>query len=156
MTDSDAQALYYNNIAMDALVNNDVETAWLYAVNALFLEPANSHLWVNLGAIYRYSGQHQEAERSYLQALELDATEYSAMTNLVVLYGMEGREEDRAHWLAKGCKPPPGEYYYHAWQEMRLPRRTTGPRHWITITRQWRWRRLTAICCSVAVSFTTS
>ena len=116
LTDSDAQALYYNNIAMDALVNNDVETAWLYAVNALFLSPANSHLWVNLGAIYRYSGQHQEAERSYLQALELDATEYSAMTNLVVLYGMEGREEDRARWLARVASHRQANPYYHAWQ----------------------------------------
>ncbi|MCB1708579.1 MAG: hypothetical protein KDI10_07600, partial [Halioglobus sp.] len=116
LTDSDAVALYYNNIAMDALVNNDMETAWLYAVNALYLSPANSHLWVNLGAIYRYSGQHREAERSYLQALELDATEYSAMTNLVVLYGMEGREEDRARWLARVASHRQANPYYHAWQ----------------------------------------
>ncbi len=116
LTDSDAEALYYNNIAMDALGRDDLEQAWLYLVRALQLSPAMSHLWVNLGAIYRYSGQHEEAERSYLQALALDFTEYSAMTNLAVLYGLQGRQEEREYWLAKVDRHRQSNPYYHSWQ----------------------------------------
>ncbi len=116
LTDSDAQALYYNNIAMGALASENLEQAWTYLVSALQLSPTMAHLWVNLGALYRYSGQHQQAESSYLQALELDFTEYSAMTNLAVLYGIEGREEERSYWLEKVETHRQANPYYHAWR----------------------------------------
>ena len=116
LTDSDAQALYYNNIAMSALASENLEEAWTYLVSALQLSPEMAHLWVNLGAIYRYSGQHQQAESSYLQALELDFTEYSAMTNLAVLYAIQGREEERSFWLDKVERHRQSNPYYHAWR----------------------------------------
>jgi Flp pilus assembly protein TadD len=116
MTDVDALALYYNNIAMDALGREDLETAWYNVVRALQLSPNMSHLWVNLGAVYRNVGQHREAERSYLRALDLDFTEYSAMANLAVLYEIEGRVEERKHWLDKVRYHRESNPYYHAWQ----------------------------------------
>ena len=115
LTDAQGEALYYNNIAMAALAKDDTETAWLHEVRALQLSPADAHLWANLGAIYRSSGQHREAEQSYLQALELDFTEYSAMTNLAVLYGLEGREEERNYWLDRVEIHRRSNPYYHAW-----------------------------------------
>jgi Flp pilus assembly protein TadD len=116
LTDSQGEALYYNNIAMSALGSEDPETAWLYLVRALQLDPANAHLWANLGAIYRASAQHREAEQSYLQALDLDFTEYTAMTNLAVLYSIEGREEDRDYWLGRVEIYRRTNPYYHAWR----------------------------------------
>jgi Flp pilus assembly protein TadD len=115
LTDAQGEALYYNNIAMAALAEGDAEKAWLHEVRALQLSPGDSHLWANLGAIYRSSGQHREAEQSYLQALELDFTEYSAMTNLAVLYGLEGREEERDYWLERVEIHRRSNPYYHAW-----------------------------------------
>jgi Flp pilus assembly protein TadD len=115
LTDAQGEALYYNNIAMAALAKGQTDTAWLYEVRALQLSPADPHLWANLGAIYRSSGQHREAERSYLQALELDFSEYSAMTNLAVLYGLEGREEERDYWLERVEVHRRSNPYYHAW-----------------------------------------
>ncbi len=115
LTDAQGEALYYNNIAMAALAEADTETAWLYEVRALQLSPADAHLWANLGAIYRSNGQHREAEQSYLQALDLDFTEYSAMTNLAVLYGLEGREEERNYWLDRVEIHRRSNPYYHAW-----------------------------------------
>lgn len=116
LSDREAEALYYNNIAMDALGRNELATAWFHLVRALQLSPANAHLWVNLGALYRASGQHREAERSYLQALDLDSTEYPAMTNLAVLYGLEGREQERQYWLGRVETHRQMNPYYHAWQ----------------------------------------
>jgi Flp pilus assembly protein TadD len=115
LTDSEGEALYYNNLAMAALARDEVETAWSYLVRALQLSPSNSHLWVNLGAVYRTSGQYGEAERSYLQAVDLDFTEYSAMTNLAVLYGLEGREEERKYWVERVEVHRRRNPYYHAW-----------------------------------------
>jgi len=116
LTDTEAEALYYNNVAMGALANDDLEDAWYYEVRALQLSPDMPFLWVNLGAIYRISGQHLEAERSYLQALDLDFTEYSAMSNLAVLYDLEGRVDEQRYWLEKAEYHRQSNPYYHAWQ----------------------------------------
>ncbi len=116
LSDAEAEALYYNNIAMDALGRRELATAWYYLVQALQLSPANAHLWVNLGALYRSNGQHRQAEQSYLQALDLDGSEYSAMTNLAVLYGLEGRLQEQAHWLGRVDRHRQANPYYHAWQ----------------------------------------
>ena len=101
VSDTDAAALYHSNIAMAALAGDDPETAWLHAVRALQLSADMSHLWVNLGAIYRQAGQYQAAEDSYLQALALDDWQFSAMSNLAVLYELQGREAERAYWLER-------------------------------------------------------
>ena len=116
LTDSEAEALYYNNVAMQALANDDLENAWFYVVRALQLGPDMPFLWVNLGAVYRHSGQHRDAEQSYLQALDLDFTEYSAMSNLAVLYDIEGRVEERQYWRDKAEYHRQSNPYYHAWQ----------------------------------------
>ena len=116
LTDAEAEALYYNNIAMDALGRQELATAWYYLLRALQQSPANAHLWVNLGALYRANGQHREAEQSYLRALDLDGSEYSAMTNLAVLYGLEGRLQEQAYWLDRVEGHRQANPYYHAWQ----------------------------------------
>ncbi len=113
--DTDAVALHHANAAMDALAAGAVEQAWLQSVRALQLSPDMPHLWVNLGAIYRHAGQNREAEENYLYALELDPWNDSAMNNLVVLYAMEGRDEERAHWEARVASYRDGNPYYHAW-----------------------------------------
>jgi len=115
ISDRDAEALYHANIAMDALAADNVELAWIHSVRALQLSPDMPHLWVNLGATYRYSGQHRDAERSYLYALELDPRHDPAMNNLVVLYAMEGREAERAYWDARVASYREDNPYYHAW-----------------------------------------
>lgn len=115
LSDGDARALYHNNLAMDALSREELEMAWAHAVQALRLSPRMPHLWVNLGAVYRLSGQYREAEASYFHALELDPDDRSAMNNLAVLYGLEGREEERQQWLARIEHYRQTNPYYHAW-----------------------------------------
>lgn len=115
ISDADALALYHSNIAMKALAERAIEQAWLHAVKALQLSPDTPHLWVNVGAIYRANDQHAAAERSYLYALQLDPAEYSAMNNLVVLYGMEGRQAERALWAQRVMHWREANPYYHTW-----------------------------------------
>lgn len=115
ISDDDALALYHANIAMDALAEDDLEQAWLQTVRAVQLSPKMAHLWINLGAIYRAAGQHREAEDSYLYALQLDSSAYSAMANLVILYNIEGREQERRYWEGRVERYRRSNPYYHAW-----------------------------------------
>ena len=113
--ESDAQALYHNNIAMQALSREEIDEAWLHAVRALQLSPQMSHLWVNLGVIYRRSDQHDAAQMAYLQALEIDPFERSAMNNLMVLSELLGREEEHAYWQSRVDGYRDSNPFYHAW-----------------------------------------
>lgn len=116
LSEAQALALYHSNIAMAALAVDDVELAWLQAVRALQLAPGMTHLWVNLGAVYRRAGQHREAENAYLYALSRDAGDRSAMNNLVVLYDMEGREAERDYWRDRVARYRESNPFFHAWR----------------------------------------
>ncbi len=115
ISDTDAQALFHSNIAMDALAGEQIEAAWANAVRALQLSPGMSHLWVNLGVVYRHAGHYPAAESAYMQALAVDAYDRSAMNNLMVLYGVQGREKERAEWELRVTKYRDRNPYYHAW-----------------------------------------
>jgi Flp pilus assembly protein TadD len=115
ISDSQARALYHANIGMDALASDDLEQAWLQTVRALQLSPQMAHFWINLGAIYRAAGQHREAEDSYLYALQLDSSAYSAMANLVILYGIEGRQQELEYWEDRVEGYRQSNPFYHAW-----------------------------------------
>lgn len=115
ISDADAEALYHNNIAMDALADENLEQAWLHGAKALQLSPDLALLWTNIGATYRRAGQHRDAESAYLYALELDSGERSAMNNLMVLYQLEQREEEQAYWAGRVERHRAGNPYYHTW-----------------------------------------
>lgn len=115
ISDEDAQALFHSNIAMEALSREELDVAWLNAIRALQLSPHMSHLWVNLGVVYRRADQHQAAEAAYMQALELDSFDRSAMNNLMVLYELLGREQEYRYWQSKVDRYRDTNPYYHAW-----------------------------------------
>lgn len=114
ISDREAQSLYYSNRAMQELSEDEVFEAWAGAVRALQLAPGMSHLWVNLGAIYRHVGQYAAAERAYFRALAIDATDRSAMNNLVVMYELTGRDDERSYWLDRLHRYRDRNPYYHA------------------------------------------
>jgi Flp pilus assembly protein TadD len=116
LDDRDAAALYHNNIAMEALAGGALDLAWRQTVRALQLSPGLSQLWVNLGAVYRHAGQFADAEQAWLQALQLDDRDRSAMNNLVLLYDQLGREQERVFWIERVERYRQTNPYYHAWQ----------------------------------------
>ena len=114
LRDREAKALHYGNIAMQLLADGDVELAWANAVKSLELSSTQSHLWVNLGAIYRYAEQYTEAEQSYFRALSVDRSDRSAMNNLVVLYSVTDRPEEEAFWVGRLRNYRERNPYYHS------------------------------------------
>lgn len=114
MSDREGFALYYNNLAMSALADDKPVYAWKQLVRGLHEAPGLSQLWVNLGAIYRYAGQYDEAEQAYFHALEIDNGDRSAMNNLVVLYELQGRSNEQSYWEERLERYRNLNPYYHA------------------------------------------
>jgi len=86
ITDSYAKALYWNNIGAEALLEDDLPTAHAYMSKAIDTEPFITDAWVNLGVVFGRSEQLEDAEFVLQNALALDASSYSAMSNLYEVY----------------------------------------------------------------------
>jgi Flp pilus assembly protein TadD len=90
LSDTEAKALYYGNLGAEALLENDLPTAYAYTVKAIETAPSRGDAWSNLGVILLRNGQPREAEQAYKRAMDVDSEAYSAMNNLYALYEREG------------------------------------------------------------------
>ena len=86
VTDHDASALYFNNIGAEALLQNQLPTAWAYLAKSIETAPSLTDPWVNLGVVFGRNEQLDAAELAYQTALEIDASDFSAMSNLYEVY----------------------------------------------------------------------
>ena len=85
-------AHYYSNLGAKALTEDDLERAGEMFALALEADDTLAAAWANMGVAQRRRGQLQEAETSYLRALELNPGEISAASNLAGLYRTTGRD----------------------------------------------------------------
>jgi len=84
--DSYAKALYWNNIGAEALLENDLPKAHAYMSRAIETEPFITDAWINVGVVLGRNEQLEDAEFALKNALEIDDSEYSAMSNLYEIY----------------------------------------------------------------------
>lgn len=91
LPDTAAFAQYYSNRGVELMREGRQEAAFLHMRKALALNPGDSDLWSNLGALYSRFGHGYEAEQSYLQALNLESGHLLAISNLERLYRKAGR-----------------------------------------------------------------
>lgn len=101
LTDEEAFAQHFNNIAVDYMYDGDRVNAFRYLKKAVLLAPLDSSLWVNLGTLYRRFGFFRSAEAAYLHAIGLNSNEYVAMSNLAALYQTTGDNEKYEYYLKK-------------------------------------------------------
>lgn len=99
--DRQAVALLYNNLAMEHLANSDLAGATADIEMALALDSDNAMLWSNAGIVEFQSGHQHEAERSYLRALSLADRNFTALSNLVLLYEANGAQEKVLEYRAR-------------------------------------------------------
>lgn len=93
VSDAVARSLYFNNLGVEALVAGETGEALAYIKNALFIDPANSFAWNNLGTAYRRLDNEELAEFSYHFSFNLDNANATAVNNLVKLFRARGDEE---------------------------------------------------------------
>ncbi len=94
MKDDEAKALYFNNLAIDALFADDISTAHAYLAKAIETAPKSVDAWSNLGVVLARNEQYADAETAYLTALEIDGGERTAMSNLYELYSLQEKFDE--------------------------------------------------------------
>ncbi len=98
VSDTHAVALYYNNLAMEALTNDDLATSFRYLKKAILLDPEIAGPWVNLGVLYSRNDLPDYARAAYRRGLDLDSDNRSAMTNMAALYRSLGKTKAANHY----------------------------------------------------------
>ena len=113
ISDQQARALYFNNLAVEAMIDNDFEQALLYFKNALFLDSKESIIWNNVGATYSRMGNKQFAEYSYQHAFNNDNTNVTAINNLVKFYRRAGNDSLVSQYKKAAERFNSRNPYYH-------------------------------------------
>jgi Flp pilus assembly protein TadD len=117
VSDEYALALYYNNVAMDALRKGDLERSFRLLKKSIETYPNIAGNWANLGVIYSRSNEDDYAIAAYMKALELDAKHRPSLTNLASIYRVRG-DGERAEYFARQVRryqdQNPYYHYYHA------------------------------------------
>jgi Flp pilus assembly protein TadD len=93
ISDDRAAAQHYNNRAIEQLNKDDTAGAYRYLRRALYLSPDASHIWGNLGTVFRRDGHLANAETAYRQALFLNDKDQVAISNLARLYQETGKHD---------------------------------------------------------------
>jgi tetratricopeptide (TPR) repeat protein len=114
ISDLEALAHYYNNRGYELLhlamrAGND--PPWADALfefeRAARIAPGFAEAWNNVGLARRRLGDHDEAERAYRRALELQGDLLSAHLNLAALYVADGAVQDAIQRLDEASRLAP-------------------------------------------------
>jgi tetratricopeptide (TPR) repeat protein len=90
LSDREAKAQFYNNLGVDALVENDLAVAHAYFSKSLETHPDLAYVWSNLGVVFRRNEQNADAILAYRTALKAEPDQTVALNNLHDLYSETG------------------------------------------------------------------
>lgn len=92
------QSLYYNNRAMELMLQGNSYAAdrWLKA--SLSLDAGNASPWNNAGVLALRNGAIRNAEQDFLRALELNPGHSGALSNIVSYYQRHGDRRKAETW----------------------------------------------------------
>ncbi len=111
--DAVVDALFHNNLAVDALIDDDPRTAFLHFRAALMIDPRSTPAWTNLGVLFQRNGLDTHAEAAFHQALAHDAGHKVAMSNLARLYDRLGQGDLAAVYRDRIRRHQLQNPYYH-------------------------------------------
>jgi Flp pilus assembly protein TadD len=102
VSDERALAHFFNNLGAQLMQDGDM-TAAFYAIRRAITENDRSFApaWDSLGTLYRRKGFSYHAEAAFLQALEIDKSDLTAMSNLTSLYDRRGEPKLAARYRNK-------------------------------------------------------
>jgi len=113
VTDSYALGLFYTNLGAEAMLRENHAAALVYLREAARVRPDIAGVWVNLGVLYARHGRYEHAEAAYLRALDVDAREPSALTNLSLVYDALGEAQLAADYRDRVQNYRERNPYYH-------------------------------------------
>lgn len=95
ISDQQASALYFNNLAVEHLIAGELEQALEDFRYALAINPELAIAWNNIGSALGRLGETELSEYSFLKASSLGRVNVSAANNLARFYAEHG-EQDKA------------------------------------------------------------
>ena len=113
VSDEYALALYYNNVAMDALRRGDLEQSFRLLKKSIETYPDIAGNWANLGVIYSRSDMDDYAIAAYHKALDLDANHRPSLTNLASIYQSRGDGEAAEYYARQVRRYQDQNPYFH-------------------------------------------
>jgi len=103
-------AMYLNNRAAEAMVEDDLDDSYWQARAALQADPGFTSAYNTLGVVYRRHGDLPQAERALQRALEREPANANVLSNLIVVLEAMGRTDDardaRARLVSLAPYPP--------------------------------------------------
>lgn len=102
VSDERALAHFFNNMGTELMQHGEM-TAAFYAFRKAIAENDRSFnpAWDSLGTLYSRKGLAYHAEAAFLQALEIDRSDLTAMNNLTALYDRRGEPKLAARYRNK-------------------------------------------------------
>jgi tetratricopeptide (TPR) repeat protein len=113
VSDDYALGLFYTNRGAEALLAEQHRASFEYFRAAALTYPEMAGVWVNLGVLYARQGLYEHAEAAYLQALEADSGEQSALANLALVYQALGEHELEESYQKRVQSYRERNPYYH-------------------------------------------
>ena len=113
VSDERGLAHFYNNRAVERLVEGDFEGASAYLDRALELAPEAAFVWTNLGVLRSRAVDLEGATQAYLKALELRPDHLPAMSNLESVYRRLDEPERAEHYQQQARRFREQNPYYH-------------------------------------------
>jgi len=113
VTDQQALALYFNNIAVDHLVNQHIDEALQWFRYALETDPDLAIAWNNMGSTWNTAGDDELAEYSYMKAAWLDRNYPTAVNNLARFYSVRGNKAEAERYRRAVQRYNNRNPYYH-------------------------------------------
>jgi Flp pilus assembly protein TadD len=102
VSDERALAHFFNNLGAELMQRGETVAAF-YAIRKAITENDQSFApaWDSLGTLYRREGHSRHAEAAFLQALEIDKSDLTAMSNLTAIYDRRGEPKLAARYRNK-------------------------------------------------------
>lgn len=113
VSDRVARSLYFNNLGVEQLIQDNLDEALIYFKNALFLDEESSIAWNNIGSTYNRLGNRAFAEYSYRMAFSLDGNNATAINNLAKHYRRTGNARLAAEYTEAIERFNNRNPYYH-------------------------------------------
>ncbi|MBC53786.1 MAG: hypothetical protein CMQ34_15090 [Gammaproteobacteria bacterium] len=113
ITDQQALALYFNNVAVDHLVNQRLDEALAWFRYALATDPDLAIAWNNMGSAWNTAGDDELAEYSYMKAAWLDKNYPTAVNNLARFYSLRGNTAEAERYRRAVQRYNNRNPYYH-------------------------------------------
>lgn len=94
VVEDDFVALYYNNLAGDALIQEDYPLALSLLNRALSISPQNPSSLNSLAVLFKQNGDLQQAEKVYRYGMEHTTGSVNLLSNYSMLLEEQGRDQE--------------------------------------------------------------